>query len=75
MKIEMNANPIIELAEKIQKKFGKNIQTRVTNKVGPDHSPVISVEIELPNGEKYTASGNNKKEAKRKAAEKALSEC
>jgi dsRNA-specific ribonuclease len=69
---EMNTNPIVELAEKIQKRFGANIETRVTNKVGADHCPVISVEIELPNGEIFTASGKNKKEAKQKAAEIAL---
>jgi dsRNA-specific ribonuclease len=69
---EMNTNPIVELAEKIQKRFGANIETRVTNKVGADHCPVISVEIELPNGEIFTASGINQKEAKQKAAREAL---
>lgn len=68
----MNKNPIVELAEKIQKRFGANIETRVTNKVGADHCPVISVEIELPNGEIFTASGINQKEAKQKAAKEAL---
>lgn len=69
---EMNTNPIVELAEKIQKRFGANIETRVTNKVGADHCPVISVEIELPNGDIFTASGINQKEAKQKAAKEAL---
>ena len=69
---EMEKNPIIELAEKIQKRFGANIETRVINKTGADHCPVITVEIELPNGEIFTASGKNKKEAKQKAARKAL---
>jgi hypothetical protein len=69
---EMNTNPIVELAEKIQKRFGANIETRVTNKVGADHSPIISVEIELPNGDIFTASGINQKEAKQKAAREAL---
>lgn len=65
-------NPIIELAELCQKKFRANIETRVINKVGADHCPVISVEIELPNGDIFTASGNNQKEAKQKAAREAL---
>lgn len=69
---EMNANPIVELGEKCQKRFGASIETRVTNKVGADHCPIISVEIELPNGEIFTASGINQKEAKQKAAREAL---
>ena len=69
---EMEKNPIIELAEKIQKRFGANIETRVTGKTGADHCPVITVEIELPNGEIFTASGINQKEAKQKAAREAL---
>ena len=69
---EMNTNPIVELAEKIQKRFGANIETRVINKTGADHCPVITVEIELPNGDIFTASGINQKEAKQKAAREAL---
>ena len=69
---EMNANPIVELAERIQKRFGANIETRVINKVGADHCPIISVEIELPNGAVFTASGLNQREAKQKAAREAL---
>jgi len=67
-----NSNPIIELAELVQRQYGKNIETRVTGKTGADHCPVITVEIELPNGEIFTASGINKKEAKQKAAREAL---
>ena len=68
-----NSNPIIELAELVQKKFGKNIETRVLGKTGPDHMPTVTVEIELPNGRTYEASGTNKRIAKQRAAEKALS--
>ena len=68
----MNTNPIVELAELVQRQYGKNIETRVINKTGADHCPVITVEIELPNGEIFTASGKNKKEAKQKAAREAL---
>ena len=69
---EMNTNPIVELAELVQRQYGKNIETRVTGKTGADHCPVITVEIELPNGDIFTASGINQKEAKQKAAREAL---
>lgn len=67
-------NPIVELAEKVQKKFRKSLVTRVVGKAGADHKPIITVEIELPNGIIYKASGINQKIAKQKAAEKALAE-
>lgn len=69
-----NSNPIIELAELVQKQFGANIETKVTGKTGADHMPTVSVEIELPDGRTFEASGTNKRIAKQKAAEKALSE-
>lgn len=69
-----NSNPIIELAELVQRQYGKNIETRVLGKTGPDHMPIVSVEIELPDGRVFEASGTNKRIAKQKAAEKALSE-
>jgi len=67
-----NVNPIIELAELVQRQYGKSIETRVTGKTGADHMPNISVEIELPDGRKFTAYGTNKRIAKQKAAQKAL---
>jgi dsRNA-specific ribonuclease len=67
-------NPIVELAEKCQKKFRKSMVTRVTGKEGADHNPTITVEIELPNGKKYLGSGINQKIAKQNAAEEALKE-
>jgi len=70
--IEMEKNPIIELAELVQRQFGANIETRVTGKTGADHMPIVSVEIELPDGRIFEASGTNKRIAKQKAAEKAL---
>lgn len=69
---EMEKNPIIELSEFIQRQFGESIETRVTGKSGPDHAPTISVEIELPDGRIFKASGTNKRIAKQRAAEKAL---
>ena len=65
-------NPIIELATKIQKKYGENIETRVVGKLGPDHCPEIHVEIELPDGSIFRGKGNNQKIAKQNAARKAL---
>ncbi|MEC5393948.1 putative dsRNA-binding protein [Bergeyella sp. RCAD1439] len=67
-------NPIVKLAEKCQKIFRENIETRVVSKRGPDHCPTITVEIELPDGRVYTASAENQKVAKQKAAKKALLE-
>jgi CRISPR/Cas system-associated endonuclease Cas1 len=70
---QMN-NPIVELAEKCQRIFRESMVTRVTGKTGADHNPTITVEIELPNGKIYKASGINQKIAKQEAAEKALAE-
>ena len=71
---KMEKNPIIELAELVQRQCGANIETRVLGKTGPDHMPTVSVEIELPDGRTFEASGTNKRIAKQKAAEKALAE-
>ena len=68
----MENNIITELSELMQRMYGKNIETRVINKEGADHCPVITVEIQLPNDRVYKASGKNKKEAKQKAAQKAF---
>ena len=70
--LKMEKNPIIELAELTQRQFGANIETRVTGKTGADHMPTVYVEIELPDGRIFKASGTNKRIAKQKAAEKAL---
>jgi len=71
---KMEKNPIIELAELVQKQFGANIATKVLGKTGADHMPTVSVEIELPDGRTFKASGTNKRIAKQIAAEKALAE-
>lgn len=65
-------NPIVELAEKVQSVYGESIITRVMDKQGPDHMPEITVEIELPTGEIFVATGMNKKLAKQEAAIQAL---
>lgn len=68
----MNTNKIIELAERVQRDFRKNIVTRVVGQIGPSHSPTITIEIELPDGKIFQASGSNQKLAKVLAAEEAL---
>jgi len=68
----METNPIIKLSEIIQKYCKKNIKTRVVGKIGEPHCPTISVEIELPYGAIYQATGLNKKIAKQKAAMQVL---
>lgn len=65
-------NPIVELTERVQRKFRKSMVTRVIGKDGADHNPTIKVEIELPNGKVYKASGINQKFAKQIAAKNAL---
>jgi len=67
-----NQNPIVELAELVQRLYGANIETRVTGKTGADHMPTVNIEIELPDGRVFEASGTNKRNAKQKAAECAL---
>ena len=73
-KNQTEMNPIVELTEKVQRKFKESMVTRVIGKEGADHNPTITVEIELPNGKVYQASAINQKIAKQKAAEKALAE-
>lgn len=65
-------NPISELNELVQKLYGKSIKTKVLSKDGADHIPTVKVEISLPNGQTFTASGANKRLAKQKASEEAL---
>jgi len=69
---DMEKNPIIELAESVQRQYGANIETRVIGKTGADHIPTVTVEIELPDGRIFKASGSNKRLAKQNAAEDAL---
>lgn len=65
-------NPISELNELMQKRYGESIKTKVLEKEGLDHIPTIKIAIYLPNGETFTASATNKKLAKQKAAQEAL---
>lgn len=65
-------NPIVTLSEKVQSRYGKNIETEVLGKTGPDHCPTVEVKITLPNGMFATAKANNQKLARQKAAEQLL---
>lgn len=67
-------NPVSKLGEIIQKMYGKNIETHVVSKTGPDHNPKLEVEVLLPNGKKYNGISSNRKKAACVAAEKALEE-
>ena len=73
-KNESIMNPIVKLSELCQKKFKESLMTRVVNKIGADHNPVIEVEIILPDGKVYTGYGSNQKIAKQKAAKDALND-
>ena len=70
----MNNNPIVELAENIQKLYGQNLEFTTPIKDGPDHCPIVTVSLLLPNGKKYTASGSNQKIARQECAKQALKE-
>ena len=72
--LEEMGNPIIDLAETVQGVYGESIITRVTGKTGPDHNPIVSVEIELPDGRIFSAQGINQRMAKQDAAKKALAD-
>jgi|GEM_PF-5763513 len=65
-------NTVSRLSEAVQRRMKADIRTRVTGTAGPAHAPQIFVEIELPNGKIYTASGANQREARKKAAAEAL---
>ncbi len=68
----MEKNAMVRLCEAVQQRTRSNIVTRVTGKTGSDHEPTVFVEIELPSGKIYAGSGKNQKEARQKAALKAL---
>lgn len=65
-------NPIIELAQFIQKQYGENITTKVVDVAGELHCPDVTIIIACPDGGEYAATVKNKKIAKQKAAEEAL---
>ena len=73
-KIQSNncENPIVVLAELCQKMFGKNIESKVIGKIGQDHCPTITVNVLLPNGTSFKASGSNQKEARKIASISAI---
>jgi Double-stranded RNA binding motif len=70
--INTESNPIVELSELVQKRYGESIKTRVTGTAGSSHSPIVYVEIELPSGEVFKAAASNQRLAKQKAAQTAI---
>lgn len=65
---------MIKLGLVAQRRFKKNILTRVISQSGPDHCPTIEVDIELPNGVTYKGKGVSKAAAKELLAKKILRE-
>ena len=70
--VPSNENPIIRLGELVQRRYGRNIETKVLSVLGDDHCPMVTVRITLPNGDYETASAGNQKVAKQIAAKKLL---
>ena len=62
-------NHIVFLSEMMQKKYGKNIKTRVLD---VHLNGEVHAEITLPNGMVFTGFGFNQRMARRVAAKKAL---
>jgi dsRNA-specific ribonuclease len=65
-------NPIVELSEFCQKRFGANIETEVLGKTGADHLPTVKVRITTPDNKVFEASSSNKRLAKQNAAKEAI---
>jgi dsRNA-specific ribonuclease len=63
---------MIQLGLLTQKKFKKNLKSKVIGQTGADHCPIITVEIELPNGKKFTGTGGSQIAAKEKLAKEIL---
>lgn len=70
----MAQNAVSRLGELVQKRYGKNIITRVISIEGEDHCPEVTVEVEIPNQDQscYQGKGSNKRNAAVQAAEYAL---
>lgn len=69
---QVSMNPIIELNEKCQKKYGMSIETELVSKTGADHSPSIKVKVTMPTGDYAYGTASNQKEARKEAAKKLL---
>jgi len=61
---------IQEFAMKYQRHFGFNIEFGMAEKTGPDHCPVVTVEV-FTNFGTFEGSGSNKKVARANAVEAA----
>jgi len=61
---------IQEFAMNYQSRFGSNIEFGMASKTGPDHCPVVTVEV-FTNFGNFEGKGSNKKVARAKAVEAA----
>ena len=68
----MEENPVVYLAEAMHGIYHESIKTLDVSKEGPDHCPVITVKIKLPNGIVFAGKGKNQKEAEQEAALSAI---
>jgi dsRNA-specific ribonuclease len=57
---------IQDFAVKYQRRFGTNIEFGMAKKTGPDHRPVVTVEV-FTNFGTFEGSGSNKKVARANA--------
>lgn len=71
---DMSDNPIVILAEKVQAKYGRNLEFGTPSLSEMSHCPIVTVTLYLPNGVEYTESATNQKLARRKCAERAIAE-
>jgi len=69
----MKNNLVTELNHLTHKLYRKSIEIEMIDKVGPSHNPKIKMQISFPWEQiAFVGKGNNKHDAKQKAAKKAL---
>ena len=65
-------DPKTKLQEYSLKKFKELPKYSLNKQMGPHHSPIFKVNVQIPNSKKYSGSGNSKKKAQQEAAKKLL---
>ncbi|MDQ5954517.1 MAG: hypothetical protein QG583_445 [Patescibacteria group bacterium] len=65
-----NSISISEFAQKVQHYYGTNIEFSEAQTSGPDHMPVVTIDLFVPYG-KFSGKGSNQKIAKANAIAKA----
>ena len=65
-----NSISISEFAQKVQRRYGTNIEFSEAQTSGPDHMPVVTIDLYTPYG-KFSGKGSNQKIAKADAIKKA----